>query len=672
MASGRYIVGIDLGTTHCAMAYAEAADASPFPRVRTFEIPQTIKPGVVDRRPLLPSSIYLPAENEFPEESLALPWSERTARTDKGIPYIVGEFARTRGAEVPRRLVSSAKSWLSQPGSKRRSALLPWNADEDIKRISAVEATTLILQHLASAWNHEMGRDRRNGLLSDQHIIVCVPASFDAAARDLTMEAAKRAGLVDVTLLEEPQAAFYAWIAHSRDTWRAKLNVGDLVLIVDVGGGTTDFTLIAMEDESGRVGLRRIAVGEHILLGGDNMDLALARSAAERLQKDGVKLDAWQLRGLALTCRDAKERLLLAIPAAKMRSGDVEPVCSLPIIPASRLANAAASDVVDAAPCLYIRKKPRKSLRKGGRGSDKSAALELRERVQTRLPLPSLGRGASVVGDSVNASLALSEAERVIVDGFLDACDASARPAKPGRSGLREMGLGYAADPSITRHLAKFLASETGTLRPTAILFNGGVMKSEFLRAHTFEILKVWIEHSGGGAPRELSGADPELAVARGAAYFGRVQRTQGLRISGGVPRSYYIGIESPRPAVPGANPTVDALCVVPFGMDEGSAFDIPGAEFGLTVGEPAQFRFFSAAERHDDRIGQRVEIRQDALRELEPIETLISATLFDEPGTVVPVRLKSIITTMGTLELWFTAVDGAGAWKLELNVRDA
>jgi hypothetical protein len=439
--------------------------------------------------------------------------------------------------------------------------------------------------------------------------------------------------------------------------------------------------LIAVQDENGLVALRRIAVGEHILLGGDNMDLALARSAAERLLKDGVKLDAWQLRGLALTCREAKERLLLAIPAAKANRNVAEPILTLPIISMSRLANAVSKDSTDATACLYIRKKPRKSLRKAGRMTGKASALDLSERVQTQLPLSIFGRGAAVVGDSVNASLGLADAERVIVDGFLDACEASARPLKPGRSGLRDMGLDYSADPSITKHLAKFLARENRgsvppgdkpeSLHPTAILFNGGVMKSEFLRAHTFGILNRWIESEGGSAPRELSGADPELAVALGAAYFGRVQHANGLRILGGVPRSYYVGVESPRPAVPGQMPTISALCVVPFGMEEGSAFDVPGAEFGLSVGEPAQFRFFSAAERQDDRIGQRVEIRQDAIRELEPIETTIPATLFDEPGTIVPVRLKSIITTMGTLELWFNAIDEAGAWKLELNVRE-
>ncbi len=683
MASGRFIVGIDLGTTHTAMAYAEVTDTSPYPRIRTFEIPQLIRPGAVDRRPLLPSCVYIPTENEFPDECLALPWSERTPRTDTGVPYIVGEFARTCGSEAPGRFISSAKSWLSQPGAKRRSAMLPWNATEGVQRFSPVEASTMILKHLVSAWNFDSGRDHRNGMLADQKIVLCVPASFDAVARDLTMEAAKRAGLIDVTLLEEPQAAFYAWIANSRDTWRTQLHVGDLALIVDVGGGTTDFTLIAVGDERGAIALRRVAVGEHILLGGDNMDMALARSAAQKLEVDGIKLDAWQVRGLALACRDAKERLLhskiFATKLTRATCADTEHIETIPVIPVARRANSVPSETRDDAACLYIRKKPKKSFRKPGRLSN--ALTDPKPSAEAQLPLPILGRGAAVIGTSVNASFARSEAERVILDGFLDPCDASARPCKPGRSGLRELGLGYAADPSITKHLAKFLTHEseqrTGanaaseTYHPTAILFNGGVMKSELLREHTANIVTKWIEIEGGSAPRELVCTDPDLAVARGAAFFGRVQKAHGVRICGGVPRSYYVGIESPRPAIPGKIPTITGLCVVPFGMDEGTEFDVPGAEFGLTVGEPTQFRFFSAAERRDDRIGDRVEIRQDAIRELEPIETTIPATLFDEPGTFVPVRLKSIVTTVGTLELWFNAIDEAGAWKLELNVRE-
>ena len=673
MSSGRYIVGIDLGTTHTALAYAEISDTSIFPCIHTFEIPQTVRPGVVERRPLLPSCAYLPAENELPDGSLSLPWNDRAPRTEKGIQYTVGEFARARGGEVPARLISSAKSWLSQPGSKRRAAVLPWNADPGTPKLSPVEASSLILQHLASAWDDTLGRDPKNGALKDQKIVLCVPASFDAAARDLTLEAARRAGLSDVTLLEEPQAAFYAWIAHARDAWRTLLHVGDLVLVVDIGGGTTDFSLIVVEDESGALALRRISVGEHILLGGDNMDLALARLATARLGAEGITLDAWQMRSLTLACREAKERLLEK-PAPTPEP--IQPMAiQIPVLQ-SRLPDAMQSAVPDAAACLYIRRKPKKNHRKVAQLSGGTPALRDAEvlKPRTDVPLPILARGTDVVGKSVNASLECADAKRTILDGFCDECDSTARPCHASRPGLSELGLAYAADPSISKHLAKFLASDQPDLQPsaktpTAILFNGGVMKSALLRERLSGIVSKWM--GSEAVPRVLTGADPELAVARGAAFFGRVQNAQGVRIRGGVPRSYYIGIEAQQPAVPGFAAPVKALCVVPFGMDEGTEFEVPGAEFGLTVGEPAQFRFFSAAERHDDRIGARVEIPQDAIRELEPIETTIPVTLFDAPGTTIPVRLKSVVTAVGTLELWFKASDGAGAWKLEYNVRE-
>lgn len=678
MTSGRYIVGIDLGTTHTAMAYADLADTSFFPRIHTFEIPQTVAPGVVERRPLLPSCVYLPAENELPEGSLSLPWNNRAPRTEKGIQYTVGEFARTRGGDVPGRLISSAKSWLSQPGSKRRAAVLPWNSDPGVPTLSPVEASSLILQHLASAWDDTLGRDPKNGALKDQKIVLCVPASFDAAARDLTMDAAQRAGLVDVTLLEEPQAAFYAWIAHARDAWRTLLHVGDLVLIVDIGGGTTDFSLIAVEDDRGALALRRISVGEHILLGGDNIDLTLARLAAARLAAEGITLNAWQMRSLTLACREAKERLLEA-PA--QMSEPIQPMAiQIPLL-ASRLPDAIQSTVPDDSACLYIRRKPRKNHRKVAQLAGATLAPRDAEvlKPRTDVPLPILARGSDVVGQSVSASLECADAKRAILDGFFDDCDSAARPHQASRTGLRELGLAYAADSSISKHLAKFLAHESQepesaehkieALKPTAILFNGGVMKSVLLRERMTGLISKWM--GSETAPRVLTGADPELAVARGAAFFGRVQESNGVRIRGGVPRSYYIGIEATQPTVPGFAAPVKALCVVPFGMDEGTECEVPGAEFGLTVGEPAQFRFFSAAERRDDRIGARVEIQQDAIRELEPIETTIPVTLFDAPGTTVPVRLKSVVTAVGTLELWFNACDGAGAWKLEYNVRE-
>lgn len=649
MAAGRYVVGIDLGTTNTAMARAELGGTSTHPEIRVVEIVQTVRPGAAEKRALLPSFVYLPAENELPAGSLTLPWSELPSRTSGGESYFVGELARERGAENPSRLASSAKSWLCQAGLDRRSPLLPWNANQDSPRLSPVEASALILQHLARVWEYEFANEKDAGKLCDQKIVLCVPASFDAAARELTLEAARMAGLKDVTLLEEPQAAFYAWIEQSRDTWRNQVAPGELILVVDIGGGTTDFSLIAVEGDAGALTLRRIAVGEHILLGGDNLDLALAHTAADKLVADGVKFDAWQLRALAHACREAKEKLFAGEEAS-----------------------------IGTKSTLFENKRAR----------------PVRGKPQTQVSVAVLGRGTGVVGKTIKVALPRDEVEKMLLEGFFPQCPASERPRLAARTGLRDLserGLNYAADPGITRHLAKFLAFETPAAKafavtgnaasgegpvsafacPSAILFNGGVMKSALLRERLLGSVTDWVAERGGAAPRELHGSDLELAVARGAAYFGLAQAGRGVRIHGGVPRSYYIGVESSVPAVPGRLPQFKALCVVPFGMEEGTEIEVPGAEFGLVVGEPAQFRFLTSTTRRNDRVGEAIENWNGEVRELAPLEAVLPATQGPAAGTLVPVRLRSRITTMGTLELWCREIGGAGAWKLELNLRD-
>src|SRR5262249_52788565 len=248
------------------------------------------------------SFLYLPGPNELPAGSLKLPWAP-----DRD--YAVGEFARNHGSQVPTRLVASAKSWLCHAGIDRRGPVLPWKAPEGGRRVSPVEASTLYLKHLCEAWNFTIARDVRESRLESQDIILTVPASFDAVARELTIEAARAAGLEQVTLLEEPQAAFYSWIEAGREAWRKQVEVGDVVLICDVGGGTTDLTLIAVSEEAGQLALTRVAVGDHILLGGDNMDLALAPQAAQTLGAKGTKLDAGQMLMLGHSSRAAKEKL---------------------------------------------------------------------------------------------------------------------------------------------------------------------------------------------------------------------------------------------------------------------------------------------------------------------------------------------------------------------------
>jgi molecular chaperone DnaK (HSP70) len=606
----RYVVGIDLGTTNSALAYVDTGagvDEDVVPA--HLPVPQVVQPGVVEERPLLPSFLYLPGPNELPAGSLRLPWS-----SDRD--YAVGEFARDFGGQVPTRLVSSAKSWLCHPGIDRRAPVLPWKAPENARHVSPLEASSFYLKHLCEAWNFLIARDVAENRLEQQDIILTVPASFDAVARELTVEAARAAGLEHITLLEEPQAAFYAWIDASHETWRKQVEVGDVVLVCDIGGGTTDLTLIAVSEEDGQLALTRVAVGDHILLGGDNMDLTLAHAAAQTFAQKGTKLDAGQMLMLWHSCRVAKETIL----------------------------------------------------------ADPKLATS---------PVTVLGRGSRVIGGTLKGELSRVEVERVLVEGFFPQCAPDAEPKRQRTVGLQELGLPYAADPAVTKHLASFLRRNAEVLaqrapsrrgkkkvsQPTAVLFNGGVFKGEPLRQQLVSVLNYWADKAGAPAVRVLQGTDLDLAVARGAAYYGMVRRGRGIRIRGGAPRSYYIGVESSLPAVPGSPPPLKALCVVPFGMEEGTEGDVPGQEFGLVVGEPAEFRFLGSTVRRSDAIGTMVEEWEGQIDELSPLATTLESP--GSEGRTVPVHLHSRVTEIGTLELWCLSRDGKQRWKLEFNVRE-
>lgn len=595
----KYAIGIDLGTTHSALSYfALDSEKGRGANQAVLPVPQLTAPGTVEARQLLPSFLYLSAASEFPKGSLALPWK------DDG-QQVVGELARSHGAKVPTRLVSSAKSWLCHPTVDHRAGILPWQAPADVTKVSPVEATARYLEHLRAAWDKELGAKAK---LSTQEVVVTVPASFDAAARDLTLEAAKQAGLPRVTLLEEPQAALYAWLEAMGELWRKQLKPGDVLLVVDVGGGTSDFSLIGVTDTGGELSLERLAVGDHILLGGDNMDLALAFSLAEKFKAQGKTLDAWQLASLTQGCRAAKE-------------------------------------------ALY-----------------QDAGLK-------KAPITVPGRGSSLVGGSLKTELERADLERILTDGFFPRVAVTELPAQARRSGLAQVGLPYAQDAGVTRHLAAFLARQAASLgldggfaRPTAVLFNGGVFKAAPLKARVLEVLNAWLSTAGAPAARELEGADLDLAVARGAAYYGWVKAGHGIRIRGGTARAYYVGVESAAMAVPGYTPPVKALCVAPFGMEEGTQADVPPQEFGLVVGEPTRFRFFSSSTRRDDKVGDSLEDAEASkdLEELPPIE----ATLPGKGGALVPVNLQAAVTELGALELRCLERKGEGRWKLELNVR--
>jgi molecular chaperone DnaK (HSP70) len=609
--SPRFSLGIDLGTTNSAIALTNLESD----QTEVLEITQAIGPNQVGEKPTLPSALYIPHRDEFPENSFPLPWDVGIGDTT-----IAGHFARDHGALVPDRLVTSAKSWLSNPHIDPRRQSLPSRSHIQDEKLSPFECSRRYLAHLKNAFLYAGRLQGRNWELSETEIVLTVPASFDAVAQNLTAEAAEAAGLGKVTLLEEPQAAFYAWIAQAGREWRSLVTPGDIILVCDVGGGTADFSLIAVTDSSGTLELERISVGEHILLGGDNMDLALAYTLQAKLQAEGKSVDPWQF--LALVHAASK---------AKMALFDDE---ALPEVP---------------------------------------------------IAVPS--RGSSLLARTVSTTLDRATLEQVILEGFFAKTSISDLPQEARRVGLQEFGLPFAADPVISKHLARFLSRSRANLSssqsftalerqlesaefvmPTAVLFNGGVFKSALIRNRVLELITSWNE---GKPVRELRGIELDLAVAKGASFYGRTRVTQkGIRIKAGAARSYYIGLESSMPAVPGFKPPIQALCVVPQGMQEGSELLIEGRDFGLLTGHPAEFRFYSSPVRSSDQPGQ---ILPDAARELEET-SLLEINLPPLPdfptGQVVPVQINSVVTELGALELWMKHMNSDRRWKVEFQVR--
>ncbi len=597
----RRVVGIDLGTTNCALSHAPIDGEASAPEA--LAIAQLVAPGQVTTRSLLPSALYLPNASEFAAGALGLPW-------DGARSFAVGEFARTHGAQVPTRLVTSAKSWLSFSGADRRDRLLPWNAPADADKVSPVEASARYLKHLSESFELHMGLP-----LASQEVVLTVPASFDAVARELTVEAAAQAGF-SPTLLEEPQAALYAWLSGAGERWRQQLKVGDVILVVDVGGGTTDLSLIAVGEQDGSLALHRVAVGEHLLLGGDNMDLTLAHTLKVRLEQQGKKIDAWQFLALTHACRQAKEALF----------------------------------------------------------ADPS-------RASSSIVIP--GRGTGLVGGSIRTDLLRKDVDELLVAGFLPEVAIGEHPKQARRAGFAEINLPYASDPAITRHLAAFLSRQAQALaevpgvaaaagrafaHPSAILFNGGVMKATSLRQRIVDVVDGWLAADGGQPVKVLDAPDLDRAVSVGAAYYGLVRHGRGIRIRGGTARAYYVGIESTAPAIPGFEPEVAAVCIAPFGMEEGSAPERLERDFGLVVGESVHFRFFASTVRRSDHVGDETSGGANALEELPAIETTLSAP--GSEGKLVPVRLESRVTEVGTLAIDCVEQGGPRRWKLEFNVR--
>ncbi len=597
-----YIIGIDLGTTNCTMAYVQVADETH--KVHQFLIPQIIQAGTAGEERSLPSFIYFPLQEELSAGHINLEGISSSSTS------CVGLYARNRGSELPIRLISSAKSWLCHAGIDRRDPLLPIDFDESSDKMSPLQACAELLKHLRLSWENKMP----HALFKEQQILITVPASFDPSARQLVEEAAIQAGYPPIILMEEPQSAFYAWLNKHHDDWRKILNVGDNILVVDIGGGTTDFSLISVGNENGDLSLNRLAVGSHLLLGGDNIDLALAYFAKSKLEDAGHTIEEGQIPALTHACRSAKE-------------------------------------------LLFSEKPP--------------------EFVDITL----LGRGRKLIGNSLNTTISLKEAKALILDGFMPIVKPQERSVMEKRLGLQQVGLPYAQDPRITCQLAKFL-SMTGEsdsesmdhfVLPTFVLFNGGTMKADAFRQRIMEQLNSWAKLLKKEPVCSLEDCDLDYAVSQGAAYYGLSRNGNAVRIKSGSSRSFYVGIEDAVPAVPGVIPPTRAVCVVPFGMEEGTECELPQQEFTLVIGAPVIFRFFCRSTKTlsngtEPSIGTLVKNCKMELTELHPIETSLDRSEGD--GKVIRVKLKSRMTELGVLELWCVAHDGR-QWKLEFETRN-
>ncbi len=568
---------------------------------------------------------YLPGPHDLPAGATVLPWEAARG-------FVVGEFARSHGARVPGRLATSAKSWLCHAGVDRSAPLLPWAAPPDVPRLSPVEVSARYQRHHVEAWNHAVAKGRDDDRLEKQAVVLTVPASFDDVARNLTVEAARKAGIENLTLLEEPQAAFYCCLTPNLPGARegggraadevAKLRPGMSCLVVDVGGGTTDFSLIRAEEAQGELTFVRQAVGDHLLLGGDNMDLALAKAVEKRLPAAG-RLDAAQYGMLTQACRQAKEALLAPQPPATF-----------------------------------------------------SVAV--------------VGRGRGLVSGTLHTSLTPDDVRQALFDGFFPHVSRDAEPERGSRVGLHEMGLPYVSDPAVTRHLAAFLKRhlssvgtsslacprEAGTSKaacpyegaPDAILFNGGVFQPAVLRERLLEVMGRWYATpERPWKPVVLTNPSLDLAVSWGAAHFAWLRHTGGRRIGGGIARSYYLAVDAEGQQDAGTRPV---LCVVPRRLEEGQEITLPKPELELALGQPVMFPLYTSTVRGGDKAGDLIRVAPEQLLQLPPLHTVLRGG--KRSGTRrVPVTLAARCTEIGTLEIFCVAKEGNNRWRLEFNVRD-
>lgn len=591
----RYIIGIDLGTTNSSVAYVDSQSQNL--QIQQFRIPQLVAAGYTQDLTTLPSFCYLCPSDEWPKGSLALPWKEQH-------DFFVGRLAQLHGAKIPTRLVQSAKSWLCHAAANRKEKILPFESGEESIRISPVEASKRYLSHLKEAWNAQMAKGDHTQEFEQQEIVLTVPASFDEVARRLTAEAASQAGLVHLTLLEEPQAAFYSWLAQHESSWHKELPLGSCVLVCDVGGGTTDFSLIEVAGSEEKRVLQRMSVGDHLLLGGDNIDAALAHSIESQLFSEEPSALHWMQ--LKAEVRAAKEALL----------------------------------------------------------DDDKAKESFQVTIQ--------GTGASVVRSTRTAEIMRTDMLKILEEGFFGQYAwEEALNVRKG-SGMRTMGLGYESEPSITKHMARFLKQSSDgkekMIAPDFVLFNGGTMKPRLFQEAVLKALNSWFPEK---SVVQLASYHLDLAVARGAAYYGKVRRGIGVKISGGAARGYYLGIDSE--TAEGAL-VRRAMTLLPRGSDEGATYE-PEQTFFLRPNIPVSFQLYTSHVRLEDHSGDVVEVDPEQLQALPPIHTLLrfgKKKDFGEQSELIPVHLSVHLNAIGIVELKLKSQNTEHVWNLEFQLRTA
>ncbi|RFP20483.1 molecular chaperone DnaK [Duganella sp. BJB488] len=598
----QYVVSIDLGTTNTVLAYSEPDSA----QIRLFEIEQLVAPGEVGAGALLPSMRYHPAQGELADGDLQLPWPSADVA---GLPQVVvGRLARTLGAQVPGRLVSSAKSWLSHPQVDRMAPILPWGAEPDVAKVSPVAASASYLAHVRAAWNARFPAHP----LEHQQLVLTIPASFDEGARALTLEAARSAGLPDLRLLEEPQAAFYDWLFRQRATLAADLADTRLVLVCDVGGGTTDFSLIKVEMIDGQPQISRIGVGNHLILGGDNMDLALAHLVEARMAGgDGTqaRLSASRLSQLAERCRAAKELLL---------------------------------------------------------------AADAPERTTVTL----LGSGSRLIGSSRSAELTRDEVAALVVDGFfpLNAAQEPAQrgrgaivefglPYASDAAITRHLASFLHQHAAAAREALGIAADDRAIPIPDTLLLNGGVFRAHALAAR----LEVTLANWRGQPLTVLHNDNPDVAVARGGVAYALGQAGQAPVIGGGSPRSYFLLLDDEaRQDKPRR-----AICILPRGSVENREILLADRTFALRLGRPVRFHLASSiSEAAPPQAGELVELQADEYIQLPPIATVLRDSSAADARKEIPVQLAATLSEVGTLDVHCVAIEGAQRWLLEFQLR--